>query len=248
MAACCVLQEEHRQAVHGDRHRVGHGPQSEHAGRRLSEWRKIRVMFDTGAAYSTLTRSAARRAGITPASAGVMNGGLWAGQVAKPETWIGPFASFKIGEEEIQNTRLRFADADLFADADMLIGVDFFLFWTGSTSRTASASSTSPTTAARCSTSEPRRRSRWRLRLRRKAQLRRRTYHPPIRRCPTRASISPTDAAPTYAPRRRCHGAQRLCARDRRPQPCQARPRRGQLLLRARHGACVQPRTRSRAG
>jgi tetratricopeptide (TPR) repeat protein len=89
---------------------------------------KIRVMFDTGAAYSTLTLSAARRAGITPASAGVMNGGLWAGAGrGTVKTWIGPFASFKIGDEEIQNTRLRFADADLFADADMLIGVDFFL-------------------------------------------------------------------------------------------------------------------------
>jgi Flp pilus assembly protein TadD/predicted aspartyl protease len=89
---------------------------------------KIRVLFDTGAGYSTLTLAAAARAGITPASAGVVKGGQWTGAGrGTVKTWIGPFASFKIGEEEIQNTRLRFADSDLVADADMLLGADFFL-------------------------------------------------------------------------------------------------------------------------
>jgi tetratricopeptide (TPR) repeat protein len=41
------------------------------------------------------------------------------------ETWIGRFSSFKIGEEEIQNAQLRFADIPI--SVDMLLGADFFL-------------------------------------------------------------------------------------------------------------------------
>ena len=42
------------------------------------------------------------------------------------QTWIARFASFKIGDEEIQHAQLRFGDINL-TDADMLIGADFFL-------------------------------------------------------------------------------------------------------------------------
>jgi tetratricopeptide (TPR) repeat protein len=44
-------------------------------------------------------------------------------------TWITPVESFKIGEEEIRNTRLRIADADFAGRQaiDMLLGADFFL-------------------------------------------------------------------------------------------------------------------------
>jgi tetratricopeptide (TPR) repeat protein len=41
-------------------------------------------------------------------------------------TWLAPFQSFRIGSEEIRNTKLRMADLDL-VDADMLLGADFFL-------------------------------------------------------------------------------------------------------------------------
>jgi tetratricopeptide (TPR) repeat protein len=41
-------------------------------------------------------------------------------------TWIAPVKSFKIGDEEIRNTRLRVADSPTI-DRDMLIGMDFFL-------------------------------------------------------------------------------------------------------------------------
>ena len=88
---------------------------------------KIRVMFDTGAAQSLLTLGAAKRAGITPTSPGVIDGGKSYGlghRVTK--TWITRFSSFKIGDEEIQHAQLRFGDADLLM-ADMLIGADFFL-------------------------------------------------------------------------------------------------------------------------
>jgi tetratricopeptide (TPR) repeat protein len=88
---------------------------------------KIKVLFDTGASTSVLTLSAAKRAGITPDSPGVAESGVNYGfgrGVSK--AWIGSFPSFKIGDEEIRNARLRFGDIQL-SQADMLIGADFFL-------------------------------------------------------------------------------------------------------------------------
>jgi tetratricopeptide (TPR) repeat protein/predicted aspartyl protease len=90
--------------------------------------KKIRVLFDTGAATSMISLKAAARAGITPTTPGVVYGGLESGvgrQMVK--TYIAPFASFKIGDnEEIKNARLRIGDVDL-PEGDMLIGADFFL-------------------------------------------------------------------------------------------------------------------------
>jgi tetratricopeptide (TPR) repeat protein/predicted aspartyl protease len=87
----------------------------------------IRVLFDSGAYVSTLTLKAAARVGVRPDSPGVVPGGL-AGGIGRNLTpsYIAPFASFKIGDEDIRNTRLRIADYDL-GEADMLIGPDFFL-------------------------------------------------------------------------------------------------------------------------
>ncbi len=88
---------------------------------------KIKVMFDTGASRSLLTRDAAKRAGITPESPGVLAAGNVFGLGrSMVKTWIAPFASFKIGDEEVRNARLRFADTELL-ETDMLIGADFFL-------------------------------------------------------------------------------------------------------------------------
>ena len=88
---------------------------------------RIRVQFDTGAATSVLALKAAARAGIKPDSPGVVDAGPTRG-IGKGTipSYIAPFASFKIGDEEIKNTRLRIADIDL-PDADMLLGADFFL-------------------------------------------------------------------------------------------------------------------------
>jgi Flp pilus assembly protein TadD len=87
---------------------------------------KIRVLFDTGSPTSLLTLSAARRVGVTPQSPGVVPGGTTGGIGKKPvPTWIAPFGSFKIGDEEIRNTKLRVGDTA--SDVDMLIGADFFL-------------------------------------------------------------------------------------------------------------------------
>jgi len=88
---------------------------------------EIRVEFDSGAGTSILSLQAAARAGIKPDSPGVvpagMSGGVGRGTFA---TYIAPFASFKIGQEEIKNTRLRIGGIEL-SNADMLIGADFFL-------------------------------------------------------------------------------------------------------------------------
>ena len=87
---------------------------------------KIHVMFDTGAARSVLTLSAAKHAGVTPQSPGVEPAGLERGIGNRSaRSWIARFASFKVGDEEIEHARLRFADIAL--NSDMLIGADFFL-------------------------------------------------------------------------------------------------------------------------
>ncbi len=88
---------------------------------------RIRVMFDTGAWSSLLSLDAAKHAGVTPESPGVASGGITAGVGRRlVRSWIAPFASFKIGDEEIRNTHLRFGEHEL-RETDMLIGADFFL-------------------------------------------------------------------------------------------------------------------------
>ncbi|MGN6452697.1 MAG: aspartyl protease family protein [Steroidobacteraceae bacterium] len=88
---------------------------------------KIEVLFDTGSPVSILTRAAARHAGITPTSPGVVEGGsAWGIGHKVTTTWIARFPSFKLGDEEIDHAKLRFGDISLLG-ADMLIGADFFL-------------------------------------------------------------------------------------------------------------------------
>jgi len=88
---------------------------------------EIRVLFDTGAAQSILSLKAAARAGIKPESPGVVSAGASHGIGRSTfASYVAPFSSFKVGDEEIKNTRLRIGDIDL-PNADMLIGADFFL-------------------------------------------------------------------------------------------------------------------------
>jgi tetratricopeptide (TPR) repeat protein/predicted aspartyl protease len=89
---------------------------------------KITVLFDTGASTSVLSLRAAARAGVKPDTAGVVDAGYSSGiGRGSVKTYIAPFSSFKIGDdEEIKNTRLRIADIDL-DEGDMLLGADFFL-------------------------------------------------------------------------------------------------------------------------
>jgi len=88
---------------------------------------KIRVMFDTGAYTSVLSQRAAQRAGVKVDDPGVVDGGYTRGVGrGAAKTWIAPFASFKLGDEEIRNTQLRIGDTGV-ESIDMLIGADFFL-------------------------------------------------------------------------------------------------------------------------
>ncbi len=87
----------------------------------------IRALFDTGASFSFLWVKAAAKAGIKIDSPGVVPAGVTIGLGRSTvRTYIAPVALFKLGDEEIRNTRLRLGDTDL-GDADMLIGADFFL-------------------------------------------------------------------------------------------------------------------------
>jgi tetratricopeptide (TPR) repeat protein/predicted aspartyl protease len=89
---------------------------------------KIRVMFDTGASTSVLSLRAAARVGVKPDGNGVVPGGYSYGVGRSFEqTWIAPFAGFKLGDEEIRNTHLRIGDIGNVSGADMLLGADFFL-------------------------------------------------------------------------------------------------------------------------
>jgi len=88
---------------------------------------KIQILFDTGAATSVLNLRAAERAGVKTDSEGVVKTNLSHGIGSHAvQTWIAPFASFKIGDEEIRNTKLRIGETGI-READMLIGADFFL-------------------------------------------------------------------------------------------------------------------------
>jgi len=86
-----------------------------------------KVWFDTGASLSFMTLHTAARAGIKPDSPGVVEAGVIGGLGRDgAKTWIATFADFKIGDEEIHNTRLRFGDVRS-GDFDLLLGADFFL-------------------------------------------------------------------------------------------------------------------------
>jgi predicted aspartyl protease len=87
---------------------------------------KIRVMLDTGAETSFVTLEAAERAGVTPQTVGARAGGLSRGLGRHSvQSWIAPFSSFQLGNEEIRNTEIRIGAGGI-EHADMLLGADFF--------------------------------------------------------------------------------------------------------------------------
>ncbi|HEY3730510.1 MAG TPA: aspartyl protease family protein [Steroidobacteraceae bacterium] len=88
---------------------------------------KISVQFDSGSPESMISVRAARRAGVATDGPEVRNVGSIGGFGRHfVQSWIAPFQSFRIGSEEVRNTRLRIADIDI-ENIDMLIGADFFL-------------------------------------------------------------------------------------------------------------------------
>jgi predicted aspartyl protease/tetratricopeptide (TPR) repeat protein len=87
----------------------------------------VHVAFDTGASTSTLFRRAAERVGIKLDSASATYMGvIWGVGRSTVDVYAAPIQSFKIGDEEIKNTRLYVADGSL-EGTDMLLGADFFL-------------------------------------------------------------------------------------------------------------------------
>jgi tetratricopeptide (TPR) repeat protein/predicted aspartyl protease len=84
----------------------------------------VRALLDSGAAISLLNKSVAAQLGMTPQTAGVVAtspvGGLGKDVV---QAWIAPFKSFVIGNEEIKDTAIPFAE--LPPDAPMILGADF---------------------------------------------------------------------------------------------------------------------------
>jgi tetratricopeptide (TPR) repeat protein len=88
---------------------------------------RMEAMFDTGAAVSVLSLGAASRAGIKTDSPGVVASGRTGGFGSRTlQSWIAPLKSFKIGDEEIKNTRMQIAQLSL-ENSDILVGADFFL-------------------------------------------------------------------------------------------------------------------------
>jgi len=90
---------------------------------------RLNAMFDTGAATSIVSVRAAERAGVNRDDPGVIDAG-GAGGIGQSgiQTWIGPFDSLRIGDNEtIKKIKLRFGDIDPRGRLDMLIGADFFL-------------------------------------------------------------------------------------------------------------------------
>ena len=78
-----------------------------------------------------LSLEAAKRAGITPDSAGRRARRLAGAGIGHHyvHSWIAPLHSFKIGDEEIRDTKLYIGDigTSLASSDEMLLGADFFL-------------------------------------------------------------------------------------------------------------------------
>lgn len=88
---------------------------------------KIRAVFDSGAASSLLSIAAAKRAGVTPDTPGVVRSGFSRGLgTHEVPSWLAPFDTIDIGGEAINHPKIRIAQIAL-GDDDMLIGADFFL-------------------------------------------------------------------------------------------------------------------------
>lgn len=103
------------------------GLDDEVIGSALLNGKKIRVLFDTGTPYSTLTLKAARRIGFSIKNKNVVDGGFAGGLAQRQlEVWIAHFDSLDLNGEIIKNARLRVSNMKPFG-ADLLLGADFFL-------------------------------------------------------------------------------------------------------------------------
>ena len=92
--------------------------------------KSVRVLFDSGAAHSILSLSAARRLGIGTQGAGIQSAG-WILGISKQwkRSWLEPMRQFQIGGvETVSNMHIRVSDFHLpDLRVDMVLGDDFFL-------------------------------------------------------------------------------------------------------------------------
>jgi predicted aspartyl protease len=88
---------------------------------------EIRVVFDTGSSLSMLDATAAGKAGAASSDSASLGAASGIALNSYFRTWIVPVDSFKLGDEQIQHTRLRVGRMHLYGGGDMLIGADFFL-------------------------------------------------------------------------------------------------------------------------
>ena len=87
----------------------------------------VDALFDSGAGTTIISRTAAKRIGVTPDSPGVREDGYVTGMGQKRvAAWRARFEAIDIGGEAIKRPILTIAD-QLLGDTDMLMGVDFFL-------------------------------------------------------------------------------------------------------------------------
>ena len=87
----------------------------------------VPAVFDTGAERSLLSRTTAKRLGVTAQSAGVTSIGYGSGLgQRRVETWRATFSTIDIGGEKLTRPQINIADLGM-GDTEMLVGVDFFL-------------------------------------------------------------------------------------------------------------------------
>ncbi|MES2321869.1 MAG: aspartyl protease family protein [Pseudomonadota bacterium] len=86
---------------------------------------KMTALIDTGANFSSVTRAAAAKAGVTPTSAGVRRAGEAVG-VGRKKTSLhnAAFATFSVGEETINNPVLQLIESE-HKRFDVILGTDF---------------------------------------------------------------------------------------------------------------------------
>jgi len=98
-------------------------------GRGQINGKDVRLVFDTGASATVLTRGAAERLGIDLSAPGVIASAEMGGVGRKShQSWIVKLATFSIGGEEIRNTPIRVVDGAVAGlQADVILGADFFL-------------------------------------------------------------------------------------------------------------------------
>ncbi|WP_431262860.1 aspartyl protease family protein [Roseateles chitinivorans] len=87
--------------------------------------RKLEALMDTGAPQTSLTLSAARKAGI--AEADMTPGGRSGGAGADlAQYWVANVERFELGGEKVRDNRMKVSDVS-GRDQDMLLGLDYFL-------------------------------------------------------------------------------------------------------------------------